>query len=83
MEILAYNHGADFTEDYAPESYLEQGAIILMGIASRDAEMIRNLSRTGPSHGGFDFDTYVQDCKAFDKVANRNALVLAEANRTF
>jgi hypothetical protein len=83
MEILAYNHGPDFSEDFAPESYMAIGALILMEVAARDAAVMRNFSRTGPSHGGFDFDTYVEDCKNFDKVANRNAMVLQEANRTF
>ncbi len=78
MKIAAYNHGPDFSEDYAPESYIEQGAIVLMENAARDAEVMRKFSATGPS-AGFDFDQYREACKTFDKAAHRNALVLAEA----
>ena len=79
MKYLPYNHGPDFTKDYAPDSYLAIGAVTLMRICSRDAEVMRNLSRTGPANGGFDFDTYVRDCKSFDKIANRKAWILREA----
>ena len=78
MKISAYNHGPDFAEDYAPESYLEQGAIVLMNNISRDAQVVAKFAATGPS-AGFDFDTYVEACKNFDKAAHRNALVLQEA----
>ena len=78
MKTVPYNHGPDFSEDYAPESYIEQGAIVLMDNAARDAAVMRKFSATGPA-AGFDFDTYREACRTFNKAAYRNALVLAEA----
>ena len=78
MEVVTYTRAPSFDEDYAPESYIAQGANVLMGIVSRDAKVIAKFSATGPS-AGFDFDAYVAACKVFDKAAHRNALVLQEA----
>ena len=83
MNIIAYNHGTDFVVDYAPESFLNIGACTLMSITAADNRMIKAMSQTGPAHGGFDFDIYVEDCKAFNKIKHRNATILNEANRRF
>jgi len=74
MNIIEYERG-DGSVDYAPESYLNQGASVLIHNVARDEEMMSRLTNPSPSPG-FDFDDYRERCKEFDPVAYRNQIVL-------